>query len=111
VSLAKDTQEFNETILKSVEDGITSVLGKQVLESLFLHLEAYRGLPRAEIPSRLEVFFPVLEKAFGPITGKTLGRFIVKLVYTRLGLEFPNKPNQQLVEYVENARSEFVKEL
>jgi hypothetical protein len=106
--IAKGTTEiarhFNAAVFKSIEDGVTSVLGGKVLEPLFIHLEKYHALPREEIPARLDLFFPALEKAFGPTSGKTLGRFIVKLLYARLGLEFANKPDSGLLEYVENAR-------
>ncbi len=96
--------DFDETLLFSTEQAVTGLLGQQVLESLFFNLETYQGLSRKEIPHRLEVFFPALEKAFGPMSGKTIGRFIVKVLYSKLGLEFVNRSNLGLVEYVEFAR-------
>ena len=97
---------FNEALLKSVDDAVISTLGKTVLQSLFTHLLAFRQLPRDEIPNHLNVFFPALEKAFGPMSGKTLGRFVVKVLYARLGLEFDGASDRALLDYVENARRE-----
>ncbi len=102
--------DFEETVLLSTEQAVTGLLGQQVLDSLFFNMETYQGLSREEIPRRLNVFFPALEKAFGPMSGKTIGRFIVKVLYAKLGLEFVNKPNCELSEYVDSARRELRKE-
>ena len=103
---AVSNSDFNEVLLKSVDDAVISTLGEKVLQSLFAHLLVYRQLPRDEIPHRLNVFFPGLEKAFGPTSGKTLGRFVVKVLYSRLGLEFDRRSDQPLLDYVEHARRE-----
>jgi len=74
------------------------------MQSLFPYLQKYHGLSREEILGHLDVFFLALEEAFGPLNGKTVGRFIVKVLYVRLGLEFVDKPSRGLAEYVEEAR-------
>jgi|SRR3990172_2338144 len=101
-----DTKVFSETLLMSIEQAIAGLLGEQVVQSLFFNMETYQGLSRDEIPCRLDVFFPGLEKAFGPTSGKTIGRFIVKVLYAKLGMEFVDRRNCGLPEYVEAARSE-----
>jgi len=93
-------------LLDSIEDAVKSVLGGEVLESLFVNLQTFHGLTREEIPRRLDVFFPALERAFGTTSGKTVGRFIIKVLYVRLGLEFNGKSNRLLLDYVEDARRE-----
>ncbi len=105
-----ERNDFDETLLLSMEQAVTALLGEQVLESLFFNMKTHQGLSREEIPYRLEAFFPALEKAFGPISGKTIGRFIVKVLYARLGLEFVQKSNCGPLEYVEYARRELGKE-
>ena len=104
MTLTANLGYFNETLLDSIEDAVKSVLGEQVLESLFVNLQTFHGLTREEIPRRLDVFFPALERAFGNTSGKTVGRFIVKVLYIRLGLEFNGKSNRLLLDYVEDAR-------
>ena len=102
--LAGDTEGFSETLLMSIEQAVAALLGEEVVRSLFFNMENFQGLSRDEIPRRLDVFFPALEKAFGPISGKTIGRFIVKVLYAKLGLEFVQKSNCGPLEYVEHAR-------
>ena len=97
---------FNQTLLDSVEDAVSSVLGEQVVRSLFIRLERFDGLSRDEIPHRLDTFFEALEKAFGKTSGKTIGRFIIKVLYVRLGLEFDSRSNRMLLDYVKDARKE-----
>jgi hypothetical protein len=103
MALIENSDYFNQTLLDCVVDGVTAILGHQVLESLFVRLETYQGLARNEIPLHLDTFFAALEKAFGPPSGKTIGRFIIKLLYARLGLEFDCKSNRVLVDYVADA--------
>ena len=105
-TLVANSDRFNQTLLDCIEDAVRSVLGEQVLESLFVHLETYDGLTRDAIPRRLDVFFPALEKAFGQTSGKTVGRFIIKVLYIKLGLEFDSRSNRVLCDYVEDARRE-----
>jgi len=97
------TRDLNEAVLKSIEANVTAVLGEQVLESLFLYLEKYQALPRDEIPSRLELFFSALEKAFGPRSGRTLGRFIINdgQDCVQAWDSFANRTNPGLLECVE----------
>ena len=104
MTLTANLGYFNETLLDSIEDAVKSVLGEEVLESLFVNLQTFHGLTREEIPRRLDVFFPALERAFGNTSGKTVGRFIIKVLYVRLGLEFNGKSNRLLLDYVEDAR-------
>lgn len=101
---------FNRTLLDCIEDAGKAILGEQMLESLFGRLETYQGLTRDQIPRNLDTFFAALEKAYGQASGKTVGRFIVKLLYARLGLEFNGGSNQFLLDYVERARRELGRE-
>ena len=101
-----DSEYFNQTSVDSVEEGVRSVLGQQVMESLFVRLERFDDLTRDEIPNRLDTFFGALEKAFGKTSGRTIGRFIIKVLYVRLGLEFDGRSNRMLPDYVNDARRE-----
>ncbi|HUK50013.1 MAG TPA: hypothetical protein VLV18_03165, partial [Terriglobales bacterium] len=90
----------------AIDDAVRSILGEEVLQALLVHLLTFQRLARDEIPHRLNIFFPALENAFGPVSGKTLGRFIVKLLYARLGLEFRPRSDLTLLGYVEQVRAE-----
>jgi hypothetical protein len=105
-ALDLDSGGFNQTLLDCVEEAVRSILGEQVLESLFVRLQTYDGIRRDEIPDRLEMFFPALERAFGHVSGKTIGRFIIKVLYIRLGLKFDGRSNRVLFDYVGDARKQ-----
>jgi len=103
-TLATDSGYFDQTLLDCVTDAVKSILGAEVLESLFIHIEIHNRLTRHEIPRQPDVFFASLEEAFGPMSGKTIGRFIIKLFYAKLGLAFDSKSNRIPLDYVEDAR-------
>jgi len=100
-----DSTDFSDIMLDCIEDAVQSVLGAEGLEALFVRLEHDFALTKTEIPFRLDVFFRGLERAFGEISGKTVGRFIVKVLYARLGLTFDGRQNRGLLDYVEEAKT------
>ena len=108
-TLTANPERFNQTLLDCVKDGMVAILGDDVLESLFVSLETYQGLSRYEIPRNIDTFFAALEKSFGPPSGKTIGKFIIKLLYARLGLPFDGRANRLLIDYVIDARRELGK--
>jgi len=103
-ALIMKSEHFNQTLLDCIEDAVRAILGQDVLDSLFASLETYEGLTRDGIPRHMDVFFPALEKLFGQPSGKTIGRFIIKVLYARFGLEYDSRPNRLLLDYVEDAR-------
>jgi hypothetical protein len=110
VTRAANPEGFNQTLLDCIDDGVKAILGEEVLESLFVRLETSQCLSRDEIPRNVDIFFAVLEKAFGEISGQTVGRFIIKLLYARLGMEFDGRSNRVLADYVINAKRSLVRE-
>lgn len=98
------TQTSHQDAIDCIRDAVKSILGDEVLESLFIHLETRNDLTRDEVPHRPDVFFASLKEAFGQMSGETIGRFIIKLFYARLGLAFDSRSNGILLDYVENAR-------
>jgi len=101
---------FNRTLLDCVDDASRAILGDQGLDPLLGRLEAYQGLTKDQIPRNLDTFVAALEKIYGESTGKTVGRFIIKLLYARLGLPFDGGTNRFLLDYVERARRELAGE-
>ncbi len=96
-------KEFNDALLESIDETITALLSKDVLDSLYLHLEKYFAVSKDELPYRLETFLSILEKTFGPSV-KTIGKAIAKRFYFKLRLGFDEKANHNLLEYVEEAK-------
>ena len=103
MSVAENLEHFHVLLLESIDETITALLGKGVLDSLYLHLERFCAITKDELPNRLEVFLSILEKTFGS-SGKTIGKAIAKRFYSKLQLEFDEKANHSLLEYVEEAK-------
>jgi hypothetical protein len=97
------SKEFNDALLESIDEAMTALLGKGVLDSLYLHLDRFCAITKDELPNRLEAFFSILEKTLGS-SGKTIGKAIAKRFYSKLQLEFDEKANHSLLEYVEEAK-------
>ena len=57
-----------------------------------------------ELASRLDILTGVLESTFGPTGARTIGRAIAKRLYWKLGIQFPQRDEYKLQDYVEEAK-------
>lgn len=96
--------EFNEALVKSLDETLAGVLSKEVVAAFYTHLEKAHSISKNEVPYRLDTIFATLEKTFGGQGSRTLSRAIAKRFYSNLGLSFHDNPNRTLVEYVEDAK-------
>jgi hypothetical protein len=97
-------QKLNEVLLESIEETITALLSRQVVESIFLNLKTVHSIPRCEIPHRLDILIFILEKIFGLQGSKTISKAISRKAYAKLDLPFLDIPNRTLLEHVEQAK-------
>lgn len=97
--------DFNGTLTKAIDEAIKGLLGRDVLESFYNHLDFFGGIKRDELPYHIDVVFHVFEKNFGATVGNVLGRSITKNFYSKLGVEFVERPNYNLLDYVEDAKA------
>lgn len=97
-------REFNDALVASIDETITTLLSPQVVDALYSHLERYHSISRDEIPYRLETLYSTLEKTFGTAGSKTISRAIARKFYQKLGLTFADNPGRTLVQYVEEAK-------
>ena len=100
---SKAPADFNERLVESIDETITALLSKSVLDSIYLHLERYLSISKDELPYRLDTFFSILEKTFGR-SERTIGKAIARRFYSKLRLEFDETANHNLRDYVEEAR-------
>lgn len=98
-------RDFNKTLAKAIDETIVGLLGRDVLESFYKHLDFFGGIRRDEMPYHMDVVFHVFEKNFGATVGNVLGRSITRNFYSKLGLEFVGRPNHNLLDYVEDAKT------
>jgi hypothetical protein len=108
-------ERFNSALIKSIEETIAEVLGRNVADAFSHHLHAYLGISPAEISSHLNEIFAALKGSF-EVGGRVLGGRIVRKLYAELGLTLPasnmllyDDPHEY-VKRVEEAKKMFLKE-
>lgn len=111
VSLAKRHRtDFNDLLIASVEETISEILGARVTGAFWYHYQAFLGITREEMPYRLETLFQTLKGTFG-VGGETLGRSIVRKLYSKAGVPLIYVPDRSLVDYVEELKQTLAKSL
>ncbi len=95
--------EFNDVLVESIDESITVLLSRQVMDALYLHLHATYSVSRDELPYKLDTLCKILQKTFGT-SAQTIGQLIARRFYQKLQLEFTNHPNHTLLEYVDEAK-------
>ena len=95
--------KFNELMVESIDETITDLLGRTVVDALYTHLQTNYSISRNEVPYRLDTLFTVLKKIFGA-SSLTLSKAIARKFYLKLGLEFTDNPTHTLPEYVDEAK-------
>ena len=83
---------------EAIEEAISS-FGDSPKQAIFFHLETSFALSKNKIPGNLPKFRKALEEIFGPGTCY-LEKLIAKHLYEKLGLEFKELENWDLLEYV-----------
>ena len=78
-------------------------MGEQVLKAVYAHLKDHHGITAEEIPYQLDTLMKTLEATFGAAGAKTIGKAIAKRFYSRMGLEFSDKPAYSLQDYLQDA--------
>ena len=74
---------FNDLLLDAVDSGLAS-LGESAKQSIYFHLEKRYGIPRSQIPGRVEEFDRGLEEIFGA-GARFLEVLIMKKLYEEMG--------------------------
>ena len=100
---------LNDALVESIDETITELLSRTVVDALYVHLATFHSISRDELPHRLDALFPALEKIFGVRGSQTISKAIAKKFYFKLGLEFTDNPSRTLVEYVDQAKSKLEK--
>jgi hypothetical protein len=101
---------FKVLIDAAVSKTIADLLGRDASQSFFKYLSEEQGIPTDMVAQRLDVLFFTLDRAFG-IGGRTVGKAIIRNLYTTLGLKFSENSNNNLSDYMEEALFEYVREI
>lgn len=96
--------DFGRLLVESVDESLDCVLGEIVRKAVYDALEKHHSIARNQIPKRLDDFTLGLENSFGVVPSKTIGKVVIKRLYSKLGLEFVERADWRLPDYVKEAR-------
>ncbi len=96
---------FNDALVESIDETITGLLSRGVVDALYAHLQTFHSISRDELPYRLDTLLSALEKIFGVRGAQTITNAIAKKFYLKLEIEFTPNPNRTLLEYVDEAKT------
>ena len=91
-------------MVESIDETITDLLSRAVVDALYAHLQTFHSIARDEVPYRLDTLFTTLEKIFGVRSSQTITKAIAREFYLKLRLEFTGNPSHTLLEYVDEAK-------
>lgn len=98
-SVPNDLTRLQKALLESVDEGFLS-LGETVREALYQFIHIKYQLRREEIPDHLETFHQALQNLDAGV--KIMEKLIAKNLCTRLGLNFTERADWTLIDYVNN---------
>ncbi|MGA3297310.1 MAG: hypothetical protein ABSD41_07650 [Candidatus Bathyarchaeia archaeon] len=96
-------RDFNDVLGESIDEIITDLLSRAVVDAIYAHLQTFYSVSRDEVPYRLDALLTTLEKIFGA-SSQTIIRAIARKFYFKFGLQFTDHPNRTLIEYVDEAK-------
>jgi len=79
-----DKKDVDRLLLESLDEVLDDLLGKQVRETFYDHMERKYYIGRDDVPRRLGDFLLILERTFGK-SGKTIERTLARRLCTKLG--------------------------
>lgn len=105
-------RDFDKLVVESIDETITELLSRRVLNALYAHLEKFHSIRRNEIPTQLEALSTTLENTLGTASSRTINKVIAKKLYTKLGIPFDAQGNspQPLTAYIDLAKSQFTEQ-
>jgi len=94
-------KDFNDVLVESIDETLTFLLSRKVLDAFYTHLERTHSISKDEVPYRLETVFTTLENTFGGPGSRTIAKSVAKRLYAKLGLPLPDlegNPGPTLIE-------------
>ena len=106
-ALSQKEDQWAQLLLEVVDEGLL-ILGESARKSIYFHLQSTYSLAREDIPNKPDVFAEGLRKIFGA-GAKVIEESIVKILYSKLEIEYEERKNTCFVDYLNDARkSRFV---
>jgi len=104
-SLEECFAHLNLLLSESIDETITNLLSREVVEALYVYLQKVHAVSREDVPYKLDTLCSTLEKTFGFTGSRTISKAIARRVYAKLALPFHDNPGRTLIEYVEEAKA------
>jgi hypothetical protein len=104
IELRQPQLVFNNALVESIDETLTELLGRAVVDALYVHLQTFHSISRGRLPHELNTLLAVLERIFGILGAQTITNVIARKFYFKLGLKFTGNPSRTLLEYVDDAR-------
>ena len=97
-------RDFNRVLASVIQNTISELLGKGVVEPLYAHLQKYYSISKDELPAHLTTLHDVLQYTIGQVASTTVERAIARALCARLKVRFRSSSNLTLLEYVDRAK-------
>jgi len=92
--------KFDELFIQSIDETITGILGRTVSQAFRNYVRTRFGLEIDAIPERPDALFSALHDSLGT-GGDRVGKYIVRKLYQKAGIEFLDGDGRTLAEYVQ----------
>ena len=92
-------------MIESIDATMIALFSREVLDTLYGHLQTTYSIEKAQVPYRLETLFAILKKTFWRPVRSLYPKPSLERFYFKLGLEFTDNPNHTLLEYVDEAKT------
>ena len=96
-------KKFDKILLECVDESLADLLSPKVRDAAYSVMERTYSIPRNDIPRKPNQFGTCLEQVFG-VAGKTIGRTIARRLYSKLGLDFFDRPGYEFHDYIRAAK-------
>lgn len=103
--MSSRNQTFAQIFLESIDEGL-SVLGGEPQQAVYQFLQTICGIPKLEIPDRVNDFAIGLRKALGSAS-KVIEKLILRKLFEKTGSTLREIPDAEFIDYVADARRRF----
>ncbi len=97
--------DFDKTLVESVDESLFSLLGESVTFALYNHFEKFYAIQRDQIPEKLDDFSMALGRTFGLPANRAIVKKVVERLYSKLGLQFQERANYAFRDYITDAKT------
>jgi hypothetical protein len=101
--MARRKSDFERLLSESLDDALTDLFGEETKQIIYTWLKSEYRIAREEVPERLGDFDAALMRMFGR-SSRAIRRVIVKRLYSKMRIEFVERTNYGLLDYIADAR-------